>query len=180
MGNSEQYSRILCPECKKHVQVLASVVTLEIHHQDPARSNCRFRCPECERVIVHKVGQQDIKFLLEKGVKPKHFMNINCTTCGAVELLEASRAKVFIDHADLVHTYALYTCFNWGRLSRIDIEIGDIGLWRNCGVGIVHVNKRKDPPLNTDDLLDLHELLKEDDWFDQLVQLIDDSFFEDK
>ena len=97
-----------------------------------------------------------------------------CTECGEIDLT-ADQILLRIGNATTSNTYA-FTCPGCGEFREKPADERIVRLLLSGGVmpQLVHVpaealEAKQGPPINYDDVLAFHELLEQDNWFDQLV-----------
>jgi predicted RNA-binding Zn-ribbon protein involved in translation (DUF1610 family) len=97
-----------------------------------------------------------------------------CPDCGEVDLT-ADDILLRIGPSKAVNTYG-FSCPDCGDFVQKTADDRVVRLLLSGGVVPVPVHvpaealeSREGPVINHDDLLDFHQLLKSDDWFDQLV-----------
>ena len=97
-----------------------------------------------------------------------------CPDCGEVDLT-ADDILLRIGPSKAVNTYG-FSCPDCGDFVQKTADDRVVRLLLSGGVVPVPVHvpaealeSREGPAINHDDLLDFHQLLKSDDWFDQLV-----------
>lgn len=100
-----------------------------------------------------------------------------CHTCGEVGLTP-DEVELWIDRIDRAGSFYAFTCPACLQVVRKPADARVIRLLSGGGVAPRDLApppqpRFATPPLTRDDLLDFHQLLGRDDWFDELVALVD-------
>ena len=103
-----------------------------------------------------------------------------CTDCGDVELTTSDvRVRVCIEDNSGSYLFRCPACHMAvvkpaePRIVDLLVASGvELSTWQLPGE---LYEPRTGPPLNHDDILDFHNLLEADDWFDQLANLVRDD-----
>ncbi len=99
-----------------------------------------------------------------------------CPTCGEVGLTP-DEVELWVDRADKAGSFYAFTCPSCLQVVRKPADARVIRLLSGGGVAARDIapapRPRFDtPPLTRDDLLDFHQLLARDGWFDEVVALV--------
>jgi hypothetical protein len=103
---------------------------------------------------------------------------LHCPSCSAELTLTARRLMVRVDAGTAKSGEVLFTCLSCHQTIAADIELDAVAALLAAGVTFLSMSTPRvehpesppaGPPLNHDDLLDLHAALTGDAWFEQIL-----------
>jgi transcription elongation factor Elf1 len=103
---------------------------------------------------------------------------LHCPLCAAELTLTARRLMVRVDAGSATSGEILFTCLSCRQTCAVTVDVNAVAALLSAGVTFLSMSEPRvdhpeappsGPPLNHDDLLDLHAALDGDTWFEQMV-----------
>jgi hypothetical protein len=102
---------------------------------------------------------------------------VTCPSCSSQNVLPARRMLVRVEDSSLAGGECVFTCLVCRRTGSVGVESDGVAKMLVAGVAWVCMREPRvehpetaaaGPPLTRDDLLDLHAVLEQDGWFEDL------------
>ncbi|MDX1535941.1 MAG: hypothetical protein R3346_04240 [Candidatus Spechtbacterales bacterium] len=130
----------------------------------------QFICPKTktkQRSLL--TDNKDIIFLEDNGAKVVYLFSFRCHQCKSVVEIIWKKFCIYIDREE-EKAWTEYECPRKQHKQIHPIGLNNIEALLPLGPTIKHLNTKNEPPLNLDDLIDLHLLLEKDAWFEELSE----------
>ena len=102
---------------------------------------------------------------------------VTCPSCSSQNVLPAKRMFVRVQDSSLAGGECVFTCLMCRRTGAVGVDSDDVAKMLVAGIAWISMceprvehpeTAAEGPPLTKDDLLDLHDMLERDCWFDEL------------